>query len=216
LFIFTSIAYAADSIDVEVQSKIGNEFAFLHVYGTPAGATENAMKTVAKDARERLKVKRANVLFYAGNQGDTSTLVGYYSSIAPDKITGKRFSPPWTDQERIKSFNLAPYYEIKAANLVTRYKNNEVVADDDFKGKRISVTGRVQEVGKDFTGAAYVYLVSDKYGFEGVRCYVDKADPTLRLLKRGDSAAISGVVKGFVMKDVGLEKCYIFPPDMMK
>ncbi|MGH8049058.1 MAG: OB-fold protein [Arenimonas sp.] len=57
----------------------------------------------------------------------------------------------------------APAMEVKAGELFSAYEANEVAADQIYKGKRLAVTGKVDDIKKDFTDSIYVTLGIDMF-----------------------------------------------------
>lgn len=51
--------------------------------------------------------------------------------------------------------------KITASELLANYQENEINADNNFKGKVLEVTGRIGNIGKDITDAPYVTLVTN-------------------------------------------------------
>ncbi|MDL2315510.1 OB-fold putative lipoprotein [Desulfovibrio sp. OttesenSCG-928-A18] len=93
-------------------------------------------------------------------------------------------------------------YRISPKNLYAAYSDNEVVADDDFKGKTIIMYITVQQVSKDPLGKPYINVGVGKTGLHGVQIYVDTKDPYLRKIKKGSKITIKGQARGFVMQSV--------------
>jgi len=80
-------------------------------------------------------------------------------------------SPVWPKVEGL-AYVVAPCLEPRGSKYEARYDANEIVADDDFKGKRILVTGAVSSVSKDFTDESYVVLRGS--GLMGVRAQLSE------------------------------------------
>lgn len=96
-------------------------------------------------------------------------------------------------------------YQPSPKELYNAYSDNEVVADEDFKGKPILLQIKVPKVAKDPFGKPYIQVAADKTGMFGVHIYLDSKDPFLRKIKRGSQILVRGVTRGFVMQSVVLD-----------
>lgn len=87
---------------------------------------------------------------------------------------------------------------VSAQQLYNQYEANEVEADNRYKGKVISVTGVIGDIGKDITDNAYVLLSSgDLFGMFGVQCFFDESqEASFTSLRTGQQVAIKGRVDG--------------------
>lgn len=94
---------------------------------------------------------------------------------------------------------------VDAGSLVEVYEENEVRADDQYKGKWIYVEGRVETIGKDIFDNPYVTLASGN-GISMVQCTMANSGDAAKLDK-GQRVAIRGKVKGKALMAVLLDKC---------
>ena len=106
-----------------------------------------------------------------------------------------------------------PSIEITAKQLVKEYADNEVSADNKYKGKVLLVTGTIDDIGKDLVDDIYVAMGESSFtGFEdgfGVQCFFsDKHKKEVGNLKKGDSIKIKGKCDG-VLGYVHLMGCQI-------
>ncbi len=88
---------------------------------------------------------------------------------------------------------------IKAEQLMNEYQENEVYADNKYKGKLLNVSGRVKSVGKDVLNTMYVILLPDtEYIYAtSVQCFFsDDKNEQLASLKRGQWITVRGKCKG--------------------
>ena len=85
------------------------------------------------------------------------------------------------------------------------YDDNEVVADEDFKGKPILLTVKNSGLAKDALGKPYLKVPTDQFGLQGLQIYLSKDDPFLRKLKKGQKLAIQAFPKGFIMQSVVMD-----------
>jgi len=97
-------------------------------------------------------------------------------------------------------------HAITAEQLFSAYQANEVAADQEYKGKNISITGKVKTVGKDLLKTPYVSLETSNM-FLGVQCMFSEKDTAkLAGLSKGDLVTISGTVKGSTINII-VEDC---------
>jgi hypothetical protein len=87
---------------------------------------------------------------------------------------------------------------VGAPSLLSLYKENEVRADKDFKGKTFYVEGTVEKIGKDIMNNAYVMLKGDEYGILGVQCILED-EAAAADLNKGEHIAIRGKCNGLMM-----------------
>ena len=85
-----------------------------------------------------------------------------------------------------------PSIELTARQLVKEYADNEVSADNKYKGKVLLVTGTIDDIGKALVDDIYVAMGESSFtGFEdgfGVQCFFsDKYKEEVGNLKKGDS-----------------------------
>jgi hypothetical protein len=91
-----------------------------------------------------------------------------------------------------------PPVSVSSATLINEYEDNEVSADDRYKGKTLRVSGTVDNIAKDIMDSMYVTLKGDKeYGITSVQCYfADDQKSALSRLKKGQQVTIVGRCDG--------------------
>ncbi len=210
LFIFSAVpAFAAEhNISINQAYEIPGRYALGFVLDTPETITEESVRSVMENCGKTWGVPMLQIAFYAPGvkQGQGPFLVG--NTLDGKKIVILRSKT----QEQALFFEKALGYVANTTDLTRPYAENEVVADDDFKGKRIIIEGVVPEVSKSF-GKASIFFPEKKYALTGVQCYFALQDPALRKIKAGSTIRVSGVVKGYLMKRVVLEPCTIISID---
>lgn len=98
--------------------------------------------------------------------------------------------------------------KITATELYQAYNDNEVGADEKYKGKLIEVTGVISDIGKDLLDTPYVSIKTDDI-IGTVQCMFSKDDASLLAnLKKDEQITIRGKCKGYLM-NVLLENCEI-------
>ncbi len=100
-------------------------------------------------------------------------------------------------------------YELTPDELYSNYLDNEVAADENFKGKKIAITGSITDIGKDITNKPYI---SFRVKFmESINCYFSKDNNfEIAKLTKGESVTIVGECEGLLLKNVILVNCKIF------
>ncbi len=107
------------------------------------------------------------------------------------------------DMEKRLAFPITP------AEIAEIYLQNEVVADDDFKGRPVIFDSEVADIARGAFGKPYVFFPAHPGGVTGLTCYFDAKDPALRKLRKGSKVTVRAEVKGFLMQDVILDKCVV-------
>lgn len=100
--------------------------------------------------------------------------------------------------------------EVNAGDIFQAYKENEVGADQKFKGKWLKVKGKISKIGKDITDDAYVLFdVSD--ALFGVQVFFEKENQgDLANLAPGQTVVVvcqgDGKMGSVMLKKCGLVK----------
>ncbi len=85
-----------------------------------------------------------------------------------------------------------PLHVIDAYKIIGDYHNNEVGADQKYKGKIFIVHGAIAEIGKDIMGTPFVRIGGD---LKFIQCLFEDGSP-LANLNKGDDIKISGSCDG--------------------
>ena len=102
--------------------------------------------------------------------------------------------------------NTKPVLTVNSKNLYNDYNNNEISADDKYKGKIIQVKGTIRDIGNDIMDEAYVTLIGDEF-FGDVQCFFsDKS--YLVDVKKGQNINIVGYCDGLFI-NVIMKNCII-------
>ncbi|MEM9985977.1 MAG: hypothetical protein AAF804_12875 [Bacteroidota bacterium] len=102
-------------------------------------------------------------------------------------------------------------YTLSAAQLLADYQANEVLADERYLDRIISVKGRVKEAPKQLEGTV-VLLLGDQGEMASINCSFgpEAAQPAARL-KAGEIAVVKGRCTGSLL-DVNLNRCVLVGP----
>ncbi len=99
--------------------------------------------------------------------------------------------------------------EITASELYRAYEANEVSADEQYKGKKMAVTGVVGNIGKDILDNPYLSLKVDY--FQSVNCYFsDKNNKIISQISKGQKVTIVGECAGLTLTDVVVQDCELW------
>lgn len=98
--------------------------------------------------------------------------------------------------------------EVQATALVAEYEDNEVAADNKYKDKKVTVTGKITSIAKDIADQPYVTLgTGNDLELATVQCFF-KDDNILASLKKGQKITVTGTVEGKFM-NVMLKGCKV-------
>jgi hypothetical protein len=99
---------------------------------------------------------------------------------------------------------------VDAWTLVADYKDNEVAADEKYKGKTLKVKGFIGDIKKDITDTMYVILQSGgDFELRNVQCFfANNEKQRLVNLSKGQMITVRGRCDGLMM-NVVLRDCAI-------
>ncbi len=113
---------------------------------------------------------------------------------------------PYFDEKYTNAPPVVQYVE--CYQLYRDYKNNEVRADNVYRGKVFTFKGRIGAIEKDFADNPYVTIYMDSDGFSGLHCFFSNGNDLVNLNK-GDIVSIKGTCYGMIMGDIIFKKCSI-------
>ena len=188
--------------NAEVTISIPGKYALLVVNDSSplTQADEEAVKKEAYAKRDALKVSQLQVAFVAEGKKASDELLALAAIQGGFKEEWMWLMPK--NEEQAKFFPRLLGYECSAKELWQAFEDNEVVAEEDFKGKPVVIVEKCEGVAKDPFGKIYVKIPVDKTGIFGVNVYLKKDDPQLRQLKKGQTVGLRIFPKGYVVKDV--------------
>ena len=99
-----------------------------------------------------------------------------------------------------------PSITISASKLYREYNENEIAADEKYKGKIIEVTGVIRDIGNDIMDNAYITLVGNEY-FGDIQCYFNEKSVVAKLSK-GKRITVIGSCSG-LMINVQINNCIV-------
>lgn len=97
---------------------------------------------------------------------------------------------------------------ITAADIAKAYNENTIAADQQFKGKKLKVTGTVTDINTNFMGEPYLTLRGGVNQFMEPQFAFDKnASAQLATVKKGAKVTLICVVKGDIAKTPMSKDC---------
>tara|TARA_Y100000739_G_C20404242_1_gene371552 strand:- start:105 stop:506 length:402 start_codon:yes stop_codon:yes gene_type:complete len=102
--------------------------------------------------------------------------------------------------------NTNPVLTVNSKNLYNDYNNNEIAADDKYKGKIIQVKGTIRDIGNDIMDEAYVTLIGDEF-FGDVQCFFSDKSYLIDV-KKGQNINVVGYCDGLFI-NVIMKNCII-------
>ncbi len=106
-----------------------------------------------------------------------------------------------------KKATTAPIIKITSRKLYSEYKENELSADNKYKGKTIEVSGTVNNIKKDFLDNPYITIKGDQY-IGDIQCMLnDSENAKAAALKKGSYISITGKLTGLILMNVTIENC---------
>lgn len=101
-------------------------------------------------------------------------------------------------------------YEVTANQLYSAYNDNEISADDKYKGKKIAVTGRVSEISEVLGSISVDLQTGDGIGWTKISCTMKNRDAVSKL-KKGREITIIGVCDGLTLNiSIDLDDCEVW------
>lgn len=117
------------------------------------------------------------------------------------------------DQEKSSDYKITQYanaLKVSDSELSRAFAENEIAADEKYKGRLVEVTGKIDDFGKSSYGDIYYVLHGSSYG-GGIQCVLFEVDNKEHKekyigLKNGQFVTIRGYVQGLIGKVSDLEK----------
>ncbi len=97
-------------------------------------------------------------------------------------------------------------YQISAYQLYADYQENDIAADYKYKGKKLAVTGVIEDIGTNILDDIYITLETGK-AFRNIKCHINKK--VAARLRRGQQVTVIGRCDGLSF-NVILEKCELW------
>jgi len=98
--------------------------------------------------------------------------------------------------------------QVSAKEYSKKYQENEVAADNLYKGKKIAISGIVESINKDMADDAYISLTGDGEISMGVQCHLTDAQKAATV-KKGSEITIVGTGDGMIIGIPQVKECVI-------
>lgn len=98
---------------------------------------------------------------------------------------------------------------LSASKIIGKYRNNELSADKEFKGKPVRIKTIASAIKTDFYGKAYIVATGSNQ-FESLHLRVNADDERIQKINRGDKVDFVCFGKGMIMNTPILDSC-MFP-----
>lgn len=122
---------------------------------------------------------------------------------------GKR-GYPLADHQIQKIKNL-PDHEVSLKDFFNSYKNNEVAADQKYKGKKIRITGTIESINKSVGDRIYIVMRIPGTYFDSVQFHMKKeTENQAASLSKGQRVTIQGIGDTMIIGTPMIKECW-FP-----
>jgi hypothetical protein len=119
-------------------------------------------------------------------------------------VEGRKVVADWSGTYPIDVRSTAPA-------LFAKYHANEVAADEQFKDKRIAISGQISSINKDVFSTVYLVL-RDSNPFEGVHAELSSSSEKFAAaFSRGQDVTLVCTGSGMVIGSPILKKCDLLP-----
>jgi len=107
-------------------------------------------------------------------------------------------------------YTLKVDYELTANQLYKAYDANEIAADNSYKGKKLAVTGIINDISEVFGNIAVDLKSGDGINWTTVRCSMKDRDEVSKL-RKGQKVTIIGICDGLTFNvSINLEDCKVW------
>jgi len=112
-------------------------------------------------------------------------------------------APPPTGQEM----------QVKAGDLIKDYQSNALAADNKYKGKRMTISGKVGSVQKSGLYGYVLQLMPEEdndFSLTGLMCILGhEPPPEAAALKEGDAVKVTGTCDGKTVGQLKISRCVL-------
>lgn len=124
---------------------------------------------------------------------------------------GVVIEPADKKEESVKPKEAVPQVTVTSAVLAKDYSENEVAADDKYKGKLIEISGKVTGVDNGITDNEFIVKLSDgEYDFSGPWCYMKPSEKEeVIAIKKGQQVTLIGEGNSATIGSPMLKDCVI-------
>ncbi len=98
--------------------------------------------------------------------------------------------------------------KVLANQLVGDYGENQIAADNKYKGQLLQISGLVDSVGKDVQGNPFVVIKTNLQSFSAVDCFFSQSqEGQLASLMSGDAIIAQGMESNYLAGNVEVKSC---------
>lgn len=132
-------------------------------------------------------------------------LVSLIGSITSDETPSETIDD-YTNEESV-----IEYIEITASDIYAAYQENEIAADQKFKGKLVKITGIASTINSaDVLTSANILLKTDNSLLGCVQCNFNSENaPDLANIQKGQAVTIIGTCNGLSFYNVLISACVL-------
>ena len=135
-----------------------------------------------------------SVLGIFNDESYSTQLIAFVEAIKPDKVVADN---PVTEREGSSPTAPAVSTTMHAAALVREFENNEIRANGTYVGKRVRITGTVNNIEIDKAGNIVLTFKSSVATYRMAQCYFGKSQSSrVGALNAHEQATVEGTVKG--------------------
>lgn len=167
--------------------------------------TDRFITALVREAGKRWNVPVCQIGWYAEGKKPGQGIVALGQYEEDGNVSIKRAAT----KEEALLLEKSLCYPTTPGKLSREYLTNEVVADEDYRGKCVLFSSVISEIARGAFNKPYVFFPSEEGSYTGLTCYFAGNDPNLRKIRKGSVVTVRGTVKGFLMQDVLLERCDI-------
>lgn len=193
LFLFSAKGLCADG---KVELKIGDRYAFVSMPNVDIeGLSEADVCTTIENRRKDISVDRLQVFMYPGRARSGEKIIGLAESTKGDCF----FVDMRDKQDIISMLDHGIGLQIKPNDLYSEFEKNEIAAMADLAGKPMCMSFSISDIGLDPFRRPYVTVNMDKMGLNRIQVILNKADPFLRHIKKGQRIAVRAYPENFIL-----------------
>ena len=100
------------------------------------------------------------------------------------------------EEDETTSNGQSEYMSVSASDIIDLFRDNQVRCEKLYDKQKLRITGRIDSIGTDVLGKAYVCLGHDKdFTFVGIQCYAKDKDTKEKIseLSKGDIITLQGI-----------------------
>lgn len=203
---------SAHALELEIKDNIPEKFILYNaVVANGETIDEKVVSSEFKQKCKESKVKQCKLAIY-----NTDKILVAFGENRIDKKA--RISPFKLIDDSLKSKEYTSFfenilvYETSPNEVYQMYDDNEVVADEDLKGKILLMSDvKIKEVAKDAFNQPYITVNADKHGFNLVMIKLNSKDPFLRKIKKGSKVVVLATPEKFIIHNVLMKgKIFVF------